>query len=92
MVLPQSGHAPTPTPTPIPTLITPDCNAHGCGVAGDQYTMVRCRDCGAWFCGDHIAAEEGVTLERPAGRALSGLAYYQGTCVACRQTHQRTRH
>ena len=33
--------------------------------------MVRCRECGAWFCSEHIAAEE-VTLVRPAHRALSG--------------------
>ncbi len=38
-----------------PTLLTPECDAPGCSVAGDQYTMIRCRGCGAWFCPDHIA-------------------------------------
>jgi hypothetical protein len=74
------------------TLITPECDAPGCDVAGDQYTMVRCRGCGAWFCPEHIAGEEGVTLVRPRGRALSGLAYYQGSCVPCLQARQRIRH
>ena len=77
---------------PAPTLITPECDAPGCDVAGDQYTMVRCRGCGAWFCSEHIDGEEGVTLVRPRGRALSGLAYYQGICIPCRQAHERTHH
>jgi hypothetical protein len=77
---------------PAPTLITPECDAPGCDVAGDQYTMVRCRGCGAWFCPEHIAGEEGVTLVHPIGRALSGLAYYQGSCVPCQQARQRTHH
>jgi hypothetical protein len=87
MVLSPSGEH-----WPAPTLITPECDAPGCGVAGDQYTMVRCRGCGAWFCPEHIAGEEGVTLVRPRGRALSGLAYYQGICVPCLQARQRTHH
>ena len=77
---------------PAPTLITPECGAPSCDVTGDQYTMVRCRECGAWFCPEHIASEEGVTLVRPRGRALSGLAYYQGICVSCQQARQRTHH
>lgn len=80
-----SGHGPGPT------LITPECDAPGCGVAGDQYTMIRCRGCGAWFCPEHVAAEEGVTLVRPASRALSGLAFYQGICVPCQQARQQAR-
>jgi hypothetical protein len=77
---------------PAPTLITPECDAPGCDVAGDQYTMVRCRGCGAWFCAKHIAAEEGVTLVRSARPTLSGLAYYLGLCVPCRQVRERTHH
>jgi hypothetical protein len=72
-----------------PVLITPECDAPGCGVAGDQYTMVRCRGCGGWFCVKHIAAAEGVTLVRTVRRALNGLAYYQGSCVPCLQARER---
>jgi hypothetical protein len=86
MVLSRAEH------WPAPTLITPECDAPGCDVAGDQYTMVRCRRCGAWFCPEHIAADQGVTLVRSARRALSGLAYYQGLCVPCQQARQRTHH
>jgi len=77
---------------PTPTLLTPECDAPGCSVAGDQYTMVHCRSCGAWFCPDHIAAAEGVTLMCPPDPALRGLAYYQGRCVSCQQARQRTYH
>jgi hypothetical protein len=83
MVLPQPLHS------SVATLITPECEAHGCGVSGDQYTMIRCRECSAWFCSEHIAADAGVTLIRPAPRVL-GLAYYQGICLACQQERQRT--
>ena len=86
MVLPQSHHA------SAATLITPECEAPGCSVSGDQYTMVRCRGCGAWFCSEHIAAEEGVTLVRPARRVLRNLAYYEGICLACQQERQPTHH
>jgi hypothetical protein len=86
MALLPSGHSPGPT------LITPECDASGCGVAGDQNTMVRCRRCAAWFCPEHIDAAEGVTLIRPIRLALGGLAYYQGICVPCQQAHQRTQH
>jgi hypothetical protein len=86
MTLPQSIHS------SAATLITPECEAPGCSVGGDQYTMVHCRGCGAWFCSEHIAAQEGVTLVRPAPRALSGLAYYQGICVPCQQARHRTHH
>jgi len=75
-----------------PTLLTPECDAPGCSVAGDQYTMIRCRSCGAWFCPDHIAAAEGVTLVRPPDPAPRGLAYYQGRCVTCQQARQVMHH
>jgi hypothetical protein len=64
----------------------------GCSVASDQYTMVRCRGCGGWFCPEHIDAQEGVRLVRPVVRALHGLAFYQGVCVPCHQADQRTHH
>jgi len=86
MVLSRSEHWPTPM------LITPECDAPGRDVAGDQYTMVRCRGAGAWFYPERIAAEEGVTLVRSARRALSGLASYQGLCAPCQQARQRTHH
>lgn len=65
------------------TLITPQCAAPGCTAAGDQYTMVRCRTCGAWVCPEHIAAEEGVMLRRYGRPAPSDLCYYQGLCTSC---------
>jgi hypothetical protein len=52
--------------------------------------MVRCRGCGGWFCAEHIAMEEGVTLVRPAPRVLKDLAYYQGICSACQQECPQT--
>ena len=48
-----------------PTLITPEWDAPGCLISGDQYTMVRCRACAAWFCPEHIAPAEGVTVQSP---------------------------
>jgi hypothetical protein len=86
MTLPQSVHL------SAATLITPECEAAGCSVSGDQYTMVRCRGCGAWFCSEHIAAQEGVTLVHPAPRVLRHLAYYQGICLTCEQARERTHH
>lgn len=65
------------------TLITPACDVPGCTVAGDQYTMVRCRTCGAWVCPQHIAPEEGVTLRHYGRHAPRDLQYYQGLCVRC---------
>jgi hypothetical protein len=85
MVLPQPQHA------PAATLITPECEAPGCRVSGDQYTMIRCRACSAWFCSEHIAAEAGVMLVRPAPRILS-LSYYEGMCLACQKERQQTHH
>jgi hypothetical protein len=74
------------------TLLTPECEAPGCHIAGDQFTMVRCCRCKSWFCPDHIAAEEGITLERSDPRALVAFTYYQGLCVPCQQVERRTRH
>jgi hypothetical protein len=81
MTTPQVPHS------PAAILLTPECEAPGCYVAGDQYTMVRCRACAGWFCTDHIDAQEGVTLVRPVPRVLKDLAYYEGICLACR--HER---
>jgi hypothetical protein len=78
MTTPQVPHS------PAAILLTPECEASGCHVAGDQYTMIRCRGCGGWFCNDHIDAQEGVTLIHLAPQVLRGLAYYQGICQACR--------
>ena len=66
-------------------LLTPECEAPGCHVAGDQFTMVRCRDCARWFCPQHVDAQVGVTLVRLGPRVLRGLGYYEGICLACRQ-------
>ena len=77
MTTPQLPHL------PAAMLLTPECGAPGCHVAGDQFTMVRCRGCGGWFCTDHIAQED-VTLIYLAPRVLKDLAYYQGMCQTCR--------
>jgi hypothetical protein len=74
-----------------PMLITPECDTPGCSIAGDQYTMVRCRRCGGWFCPEHIDAAAGARLVRPGrlgSSALRDLAYYQGICVPCHQAHE----
>jgi hypothetical protein len=86
MTFPQALHS------PAITLITPECDAPGCSISGDQYTMVHCGGCGGWFCPEHIAAQEGVTLVRPAPRALRHLAYYQGLCGPCQREQPRTHH
>jgi hypothetical protein len=72
------------------TLITPECDAPGCNVTGDQDTMVRCRRCRGWFCPEHIDVEEGVALIRLTGSAHSSLSYYRGTCASCHQAYERT--
>ena len=71
------------------TLITPECSASGCPAAGDQYTMVHCRVCGAWVCPEHTAAEEGVTLRRYGRQAPRDLRYYQGLCLSCATDRDR---
>jgi hypothetical protein len=84
---------PHPPDSAAVRLVTPECEAPDCSVSGDQYTMVRCRGCKGWFCPEHVAAQEGVTLVRPAPGTLLGLAYYEGLCYACLQARQRsTRH
>jgi hypothetical protein len=74
-----------------PTVITPECHARGCSVSGDQYTMVRCRRCDAWFCPDHIDPAEGVRLVTHHRAPLVGLTVYIGICRTCR-TCQHQRH
>jgi hypothetical protein len=77
-----SGHA------PARLLITPECEAPGCNITGDQYTMVRCQACGAWFCPEHIDAAAGARLVRLGRSALRDVAYYEGICVPCHQAHE----
>lgn len=75
-----------------PTLVTPECGAPRCSEAGDQYTMIHCRSCHAWFCREHIASEEGARLLTTISPALHGLTYYQGICTACRKASGRKVH
>jgi hypothetical protein len=82
MALSPSSHS------PVVTLITPECNGPGGHITGNQYTMVRGRQCSGWFCSLHIAAQQEATLVHPAPRVQSDLAYYQGICVACWQEGQ----
>src|SRR5258708_27868384 len=60
-----------------PTLLTPECAAPGCSVAGDQYPMIRCRGCGAWFCPDHIPPPDAVRLVRPPHPPPPPLPHHQ---------------
>jgi hypothetical protein len=70
-------------------VITPECRARGCSVSGDQYTMVRCRRCDAWFCPDHIDPAEGVRLVTHHCAPLVGVAFYIGTCQTCQRHTQK---
>jgi hypothetical protein len=79
-------------PASAPILITPECHAPGCHADGDQFTMVLCCECGAWYCPEHIAAGEGVRLVKRLAAPLTGLTYYVGICQACAQTSQSTSH
>jgi hypothetical protein len=86
----MSNHQPA-----TPTLITPECAMPGCSEDGDQFTMVRCRACGAWYCPDHIQQDAGVRMLplQSAQVAKSGsLSHYVGLCVRCHQAQQRLRH
>jgi hypothetical protein len=75
-----------------PFLIAPECAASGCQHDGDQYTMIKCRSCGHWFCEEHIVTAAGSQSQRLAriptvklvDTGLQGLAYYLGCCTACR--------
>lgn len=68
-----------------PIVIAPECYAPGCHHDGDQYTMVKCRTCGHWFCAEHLETDgdgRSVTL---VDTGLTGLAYYVGQCAECRE-------
>jgi hypothetical protein len=73
--LPERPNAP-------PTLVTPECAAPGCRVTGDQFTMVRCRGCGKWFCPVHVDTAAPARLIRLRA-SLGGIAYYEGLCASC---------
>ena len=77
-----------------PLLVAPECSAPGCHHDGDAYMMIKCHSCDQWFCEEHFeAAEEngnrrqritGVPTVKLVKTGLDGLAYYLGSCVACR--------
>jgi hypothetical protein len=75
-----------------PILITPECGSHGCSITGDQYTMVRCRACGHWFCAEHTALEESVDLKRSGDAQGTTVAYYLGLCQACYAARATVQH
>jgi hypothetical protein len=75
-----------------PVLITPECHARGCTADGDQYMMVRCGRCGAWYCPQHIQADEGIRVLTTRSSPVQGLSYYVGICVRCYQARQNLRH
>ncbi len=68
-----------------PMMITPECHADGCHNDGDQYTMVKCRSCGHWFCAEHFRSEDEDRSVALVASGLRGLAYYQGYCASCRE-------
>ena len=68
-----------------PLLIAPECHASGCHHGGDQYTMVKCRACGHWFCPEHLLSDDGARSVTLVDSGMRGLSYYQGHCAACRE-------
>ena len=75
-----------------PLLITPECGSSGCSATGDQYTMVRCRACGHWYCAEHTALEVRVELTRSGDAQGASVAYYLGLCRACYDARAKVRH
>ncbi len=70
-----------------PFLIAPECYAPGCHHDGDQYTMVKCRSCGHWFCGEHLSSDASADSRRDVAlveSGLRGLSFYLGLCATCR--------
>ena len=65
-------------------LIAPECYAPGCHHDGDQYTMIKCRECHRWYCPEHVDQQEAVRLITLAHPAPQSLSYYLGLCFACR--------
>ena len=70
-----------------PVLITPECHTPGCHNDGDQFTMIKCRLCGHWFCGSHLDPAQTLQLSPQAPE----LSIYTGLCVDC-STRERQRH
>ncbi len=67
-----------------PTLLTPECDAPGCSVAGDQYTMIRCRGCGAWFCPHRTRHPVGSPTIKAAASPASRHGSGRTTETPCR--------
>jgi hypothetical protein len=78
-----------------PLLIAPECSAPGCHHDGDQYMMIKCHSCDQWFCEEHYEMLEwngrqgqritAVPTVKLVKTGLDGLAYYLGSCMACRE-------
>jgi len=68
-----------------PVLIAPECYASGCHQGGDLYSMIKCRLCGHWFCGDHFGFDDHVRDIAQVDSGVQGLAHYEGRCGACRE-------
>ena len=65
-------------------LIAPECHASGCHHDGDQYTMIKCRQCQHWYCPEHVDMSETARLITLADPKLQNLSYYLGLCFSCR--------
>ena len=69
-----------------PVLISPECHAAECHNSGDQYTMIKCRNCEQWYCSEHVDMQETALQVKTVDPVLHGLAYYVGLCLGCRGT------
>ncbi len=77
-----------------PLLIAPECSAPGCHRDGEASMMIKCHACDHWFCEEHFETAEangnwsqritGVPTVKLVKTGLDGLAYYLGSCMACR--------
>lgn len=77
-----------------PLLIAPECSAPGCHHDGESFMMIKCRLCDQWFCEEHFEAADGdenqeqrvtnVPTVKLVKTGLNDLAYYLGSCKACR--------
>jgi hypothetical protein len=74
-----------------PTIIVPECHASDCHHDGDQYTMVKCRNCDQWYCTDHIVMQEGAHQIKSVDPALHGVTYYLGLCLGCLGSERQQR-
>ncbi len=64
-----------------PVLITPECHTPGCHNDGDQFTMIKCRLCGHWFCGSHLDPAQTLQLSPQRRLSCPYIRVYVSTAV-----------